>query len=112
MEALQRANEVRLWLAEQKREIAGGDLERWHHLCLNADVRLKSVGLLEFVTWVPGIGEVAGKKLVRRAVHWPTDRTYFRSMATIDFTLAIRLSNEVTTYIEDKAMRRALLVAA
>lgn len=108
MVALRRATEVRLWLAEQKQQVAKGDLELWRALCIGADPRLKSVTLEEFVMWVPGIGRTAARKILLKPgviAPWRDERVPHRLVVETSLPASLRLCMEVYKLLEDRAQR-------
>lgn len=92
MDALRRANEVRLWLAEQHRQIESGDVELWCELCQDADVRLRSVTLIDYLQWLPGVGPTKARAIIKDVFPWPTVKTEMRRVAMLDLATALRLS--------------------
>lgn len=91
MEALRRANEVRLWLAEKRAAVEAGDVEVWVALCQSGDVRLKSVALMDFLQWLPGVGRTKARKIIAEVFPWRSTQTEARSVARLDLATSLRL---------------------
>lgn len=106
MEALRRANETRSWLAEHKRSARSGDLEVWCALLQSGDERLKSVALIDFLQWLPGVGKTRARKIINDTFPWPTPRTEMRRVATIDLPTAMRISREARLNVRHVHLER------
>lgn len=91
MAALSRANEVRLWLVERKREVKSGQVGVWVDLAQSHDVRLRSVTLLEFIMWLPGVGKSRARSLIVEQFDWPTSRVELQSVSRLDRETAVWL---------------------
>jgi hypothetical protein len=89
--ALRRANEVRLWLAEQRRLVKSGRVDLWIELCRSRDERLKSVTVLEFLTWLPGIGKPRARRIIAKSFDLPTSGSEGRSVSRLSRETAERL---------------------
>ncbi len=100
MSSLERANEVRLWLAEQRAAVAEGDVDRWCELCASGDPRLKSVTLYEFLQWPPKVGAAKARKIISENFVWPTAATYGRRVDRLDLRTALRLNSAVRAIYE------------
>lgn len=98
--ALNRANEVRGWLGRQKALIDAGDIELWCSLCQSGDERLKSVGLMEFLLWLPKVGPAKARKLLAEVFPWPTGATEVRRVDRLDLATALRLNAAVRRVYE------------
>lgn len=89
--ALRRANEVRLWLAEQKREVKAGKIDLWVDLCRSSDERLRSVTVLEFLTWLPGVGKWRARQIIAKSFDLPTAHSEARSVSLLGHETVERL---------------------
>jgi hypothetical protein len=89
--ALRRANEVRLWLAEQRREVKAGQVDLWVDLCRSRDERLRSVTVLEFLTWLPGVGKTRARRIIAKSFDLPTSHSEARSVSLLGHETVERL---------------------
>lgn len=91
MEALRRANEVRTWIADERRMVERGNVERWCELILSGDERLKSVELLEFLTWLPWVGRGRAHTAIRKVFPYSRNAER-RSVARLPLDKASQLA--------------------
>jgi hypothetical protein len=97
IEALTQANEVRHWLAAQKREVktGAGGVALWAELCQSRDERLKSVTVLEFLQWLPGVGKSRARQVIGQVFKWGTPQSEARAIPTLDAATAMRICEAV-----------------
>jgi hypothetical protein len=93
IEALAQANEVRHWLSTQRREIKTGaaGVALWMELCQSRDERLKSVTVLEFLMWLPGVGKTRARQIIAQQFAMATLQSEARPVPTLDAATAERI---------------------
>ena len=112
MANLRRANETRIWLAEQKRAVKAGDTELWCSLVVSADERLRSLALIDFLMWLPKVGEWKAERMIREAFPFPTERTRQRRPDRVPLDTSLRLAALAREICDREAMNEMDRVAA
>lgn len=103
--ALAQATETRVWRAEQKHEVDGGNTQLACELLLSGDHRLKTMPIGDFLEWLPGIGPFRAKRCIMEdAFHWYTDRTPQRQMGGLDLATCLRIVSHIKRLYEDEAV--------
>lgn len=93
--ALERARNVRVWRAEQKKRIRGGDIEHACALLQSGDDRLTTLEIGEFLVWLPKYGRARAWRVVRAAFAFPTQWSPARKIGTIDLMTLLRINAEI-----------------
>lgn len=109
-EALRRADEVRIWRAEQ-RGLIKTDVEYGCEVLLSFDKRLETLEIVEFLKWFPGVGQQLAVKMIKRAFVFPSYQTPHRQIRSIDMETCLRLAAELRGYAERVERRRERLAA-
>ena len=110
-DALRRADEVRVWRAEQRRRIKAGDVEHGYEVLLSFDRRIDTMEIIEYLVWFPGIGHTVAKQMIQRAFVYPTIQTPHRQIGKIDMETVLRLVAELRGRTERIEKRRERLAA-
>jgi hypothetical protein len=95
MDALRRANEVRLWRSAERERVANGDLARAVELLLEVDDRIATLPVEDFLRWLPGVGHYRARKIIERSFRWHTALSGQRSLDSLDLSTSTRLSIEI-----------------
>lgn len=95
LEALRKANEVREWRAEARREVKKGDVEQWCEVLVSADWRIASMTLLDFLLWLPGVGERRARKIIWASLAIPSVKSPYRSPISLDLATATKMATIV-----------------
>lgn len=92
MTALQRANEVRLWRAEQRRRVSSGDFRYAAAMLLVLDDRIATLAIGDFLIWLPRVGRYRAEKIIKDCFPWHTSSTSTRSLGSLDRATRTRLA--------------------
>lgn len=95
MDALRKANEVREWRAEARREVKAGDIERWCEILVSADFRIASMTLLDFLLWLPKVGEQRARRIIWASLAIPGVKSPYRSPVSLDLETATKMATIV-----------------
>lgn len=104
---LQRANEVRVWRAEQKRRIRAGDVEFACRLLQSGDDRLDDLEIGDFLVWLPGIGRDRATRIINDTFQLPSQWAVKRTIGKIDLMTLLRICREIREREERIASPRA-----
>jgi hypothetical protein len=92
MKALERANEVRLWRAEQHRQVKAGNFQLASDLLVERDPRLLSLGIGEFLEWLPRVGTAVSDKIIKQVFPYAVSTTRSRRIETLDLETCLRIA--------------------
>jgi hypothetical protein len=107
--ALTKANNTRVRRVELKERVAEGDIELACELLLSADEAISNMEIIEFMKWLPGVGDRRAVKIMQPAFRWYHIGTPFRKIQGLDLQTCLKLAASIRAafHLEDADEIRA-----